>query len=608
MISTHNENFSKTFHLFSLFLMCFIALPSPNQANQSQPRVSNARSRSKSRSQSPVQRHSNDNQLHSASPSPERSSNNNNSNNNNNDDNTARLIGNIISEEQPQSSAPDSSSNSNVHNNNNTDTNNNNNNNNNNSQVDACTYFTTSDLRSVCSQYTDFVLPPTASRASLIRIIAKHMNPNKYSSISSFIADMLCDLGKHHSSSSSGASSSKSKSRRKHSSRSKSRSSSSSHHHRRSSKSNNDNNTNNNNDDMQLSSSKSSSSSSSKSNSTSHRHRSKSRSHSPQHRRHHHHSSSSRRSRSPSERRHHHSSSSSSSSSRRRHHHHSRSRSRDFSRSHSRDRSASPIRAALSVPDPLALLCKPIPTNQLKLLAEGTYIAMHKLIRPYVPSSNTEQVQVELGTGTDLFVLHTPKPKTRSIHTPLDWFEVMCSSVLPALTQRVLESTTHQDALALATTLQQHICYALHAVSLFRQYPDKFALVFKYLEAHRDACMRVTPHLNVAEPNAHLKQDMHQSIVAALSNSNSNQRSSTSNSNSSSTKTKKSSSSNNNTHKSKTSTNTHNDCGDFNSFKGCSRGTACKFAHTCRHCKAADHGKTSCVAFKNTTQDKNTKK
>lgn len=373
------------------------------------------------------------------------------------------------------------------------------------------------------------------------------------------------------------------------------------------------NNNTNNNDYMQLSSSKSSgSSSASKSNSTSRRsrssgrrHRSKSRSHSrSSHSPHHHRRSHHHRSRSPSERRHHHHSSSSSSSSsrRRHHHHHSRSRSRDFSRSHSRDRSASPVRPALSVPDPLALTYKPIPNNQLKLLAEGKYISMHKLIRPYLSSSNTEHEQVELN-GTGIFVSHTPKPKTRSINTPLDWFEVFLSSILPALAQRVLQSTTHEDALALANTLQQHICYALHAVSFFRQYPNNFTIVFKYLEAHRESCTNASPQSNVAMPNTHLKQDMHHGIVASLSNSNSNQqRSSTSNSHSSSGSKKSSTLKKSNTSK----TYTHNDCGDFNSFKGCARGTACAYAHTCRHCKSADHGKTSCAAFKSTQNTNNT--
>ena len=554
-----------TFNSLCVFIvfLCSIALPSPNQANPHQRRDSKSLSRSKSRSQSPAHRQATDDQIYSASPSPERSANNNTNNNNKNND-----------EEHPQPSAP-------LHPN--TD-------NNNNINIDnTLKHFSTAELMSVCMQYSDAPLNTNVSRSSLIQFIASVMDKTRFTSVASFIYDILHQINNmtnYHSSSLSHT----------HASRSRSRASS---HHRRSSKSSNNNN--NNNDDMQLSSSKS------KSISSSRRRRSKSRSHSKSHspRRHHHHSSSSRhdrrasRSRSSSRRKHHHhhsSSSSSSSSSR-------RPRSRDRSHSHSRDRSASPTPQALSVPDPLALQCKPIPTDQLKALAAGKYITMPKLIRPYLPTSHAESVQVEV--APNVFLSQTPKPKNRSITTPLDWFEVMFSSILPSQAQRILDSSTHDDALKLATTLQQHICYALHAIPFFRTYPNHFSYVFKYLEAHRTACMNASPQLNIAVPDTHLKQDMHQSIFASNTNTNTNNRSSISNSHSSSShkKSHQQSRFSNNTNTSKTAT-THNDCGDFNSFKGCSRGTACKYAHTCRHCKSADHGKTSCAGFKSTQDSK----
>ena len=554
-----------TFNSLCVFIvfLCSIALPSPNQANQQKRRDSKSRSRSKSRSQSPAHRQATDDQIYSASPSPERSANNNTNNNNKNND-----------EEHPQPSAP-------LHPN--TD-------NNNNINIDnTLKHFSTAELMSVCMQYSDAPLNTNVSRSSLIQFIASVMDKTRFTSVASFIYDILHQINNmtnYHSSSLSHT----------HASRSRSRASS---HHRRSSKSSNNNN--NNNDDMQLSSSKS------KSISSSRRRRSKSRSHSKSHspRRHHHHSSSSRhdrrasRSRSSSRRKHHHHSSSSSSSSSSR-----RPRSRDRSHSHSRDRSASPTPQALSVPDPLALQCKPIPTDQLKALAAGKYITMPKLIRPYLPASHAESVQVEV--APNVFLSQTPKPKNRSITTPLDWFEVMFSSILPSQAQRILDSSTHDDALKLATTLQQHICYALHAIPFFRTYPNHFSYVFKYLEAHRTACMNASPQLNIAVPDTHLKQDMHQSIFASTNtNTNTNNRSSTSNSHSSSShkKSHQQSRFSNNTNTSKTAT-THNDCGDFNSFKGCSRGTACKYAHTCRHCKSADHGKTSCAGFKSTQDSK----
>jgi hypothetical protein len=594
---------------FSLIFVCFVfvvlccttALSSPNQAikqnnnnnnsnnnnqnnnndnnnntnnnNSSRARAnspSRSRSKSKSRSHSPAHNRRSNNNM-SRSPSPL-----NENNNDNIDDNDATSL---------QPSAPPPPSNPNADSiNNNSDSNINNNTNNKNdvltTHITACTHIPTHNLRTVCLNYEDSnIITSDLSRLSLITFISKVMSRTQYTSIVSFITDNL----KHDTHTRS----------RAHSSRSRSRSLSHYRRRRRPSKGNDTSNTNNN--DMQLSSSKSSASSNSrtarrsKSRSSSHhrRHRSHSRSHSPH--RHSRRSSSKRgsgsrrssRSRSPSSRRHRHSSSSSSSSSssRRRRHH-----------SHSRDRSASPVLGPLSVPDPFALTLKPVPDDLIKQLAEGkTFISAHDLIRSYASHSHAESESVQLAPG--LHVSQSATPRKRRVHNQLDWFEMMLSSILPSMAQRVLQSSTHDEALKLTKTLQEHICYALHAVAFFRQHPNNFTHVLTYLEAHRREC--TTSSMNVAQPNVDMRQTMHDNINVSV---NTNHRPQTSNSNSHSSSS---------THKSPKTSKASNaskyngdDCGNFNSFNGCPlTKDKCPKKHICRHCKSSEHAKPKCPIF-----------
>ena len=239
---------------------------------------------------------------------------------------------------------------------------------------------------------------------------------------------------------------------------------------------------------MQLSKSSSSSSSSSRRRRS--KSRSRSRSRSPRRKHHHHHKSKSRRR------------SHSRSSSRRRHSSSSRSRSRD----------SSPSRPSLSVPDPLQPDFKPLSNKNMKELERGNFVHFNKLIRQLALSSNPADNRRETKLGDDLVLSSSHRPKTRTVDSQLDWFEVCFSSVMPSMAQQIISAESITDAQTLATTLQQHICYALHAVTLFRQHPSSsFSQVFKYLESHRETS--VTQQSNVAVPNALLLQNLHQRIM-----------------------------------------------------------------------------------------------
>src|SRR4051794_33381720 len=148
------------------------------------------------------------------------------------------------------------------------------------------------------------------------------------------------------------------------------------------------------------------------------------------------------------------------------------------------------------------------------------------------------------------------------------------------------------DAQTLATTLQQHICYALHAVTLFRQHPSSFSQVFKYLESHRETS--VTQQSNVAVPNALLLQNLHQRIMSHQNSSATHSHSRSTASSASLPSTAAASPSNARSNKKYAS----DHCGNFNSREGCKYGSACNKPHICRECKSAAHNKTTCPVFK----------
>ena len=200
------------------------------------------------------------------------------------------------------------------------------------------------------------------------------------------------------------------------------------------------------------------------------------------------------------------------SSSRRRSHSRSSSR-RRHSSSSSRSRScdSSPLRPSLSVPDPLQPDFKPLSNKNMKELEKGNFVHFNKLIRQLALSSNPADNRRETRLGDDLVPLHLIVQKLELLIHNLIGSKFI---FLPFCLQwhNKLYQLIHYDAQTLATTLQQHICYALHAVTLFRQHPSSFSQVFKYLESHRETL--VTQQSNVAVPNALLLQNLHQRIMS----------------------------------------------------------------------------------------------
>ena len=549
-------------HLSFFVLSCWPALSSPNDPSVPNQSSRRSKSRSKSRSQSPAPTQ------HSRSPSPD------------------------------QPSAPDSS-------------NTNNNNNNNNTNYDDCQSIIKTRLLRVCAELGIAVTnAAVVSRETLLDAI-KALTYNNMS-LKDFINEIESQFEPPSSSSSS-------KSRARFSSKSRSRSkhrSPSSHHHRssksnlKSNSSSSNNSSNNNNDDAIDEDKELQPSSSSSSSSHAVARRSRSRSRSSRRSRHSSSSSSRRRRRSKSRSR------SRSRSSRHRRHKsrsrrrssRSRSRSRSPSRrrrssssvssssSRSRSRSSSPPRQSLSVPDPLQPDFKPLSNKTMKELEKGNFVHFNKLIRQLALSSNPVDNRHETRIGDGLVLSSSHRPKLRHVDNSLDWFEVCFSSIMPSMAQQIMTSTSITDAHTIATTLQQHICYALHAVTLFRQNPASFSHVFKYLESHRETS--VNQRLNVAEPNALLLQKLHQCIMSASNSSNSRSSSSSSSAFSNSSSSSSSSTASHSSGSGRNKTNygfVH--CGNFNSRGGCKLSN-CKYPHICRECKSLTHNKTTCPAFK----------
>jgi hypothetical protein len=176
------------------------------------------------------------------------------------------------------------------------------------------------------------------------------------------------------------------------------------------------------------------------------------------------------------------------------------------------------------------------------------------------------------------------------------------------MAQRILESSSLDDAKTIATTLQQHICYVLHAVTLFRQHPYSFTQVFRYLEAHREQC--ITQQVNVAQPDALTLQRLQHNVMSHHSSSSSTSNvsnRSTSSSFSSHHALPKTSSGSTSSSRGNRTKSQHDfaHCGNFNSRAGCSFGAECKYPHICRECKSSEHSKTICPVFLQRQMNKN---
>jgi hypothetical protein len=153
-----------------------------------------------------------------------------------------------------------------------------------------------------------------------------------------------------------------------------------------------------------------------------------------------------------------------------------------------------------------------------------------------------------------------------------DWFEMMLSVLLPFLLQQVSASSSIEDARSHATTMSEHIHYALFAHSYFKKYPHAFSQVFQYLESHREACINNQTTINLH--NALVLNQMTTNIIS--------ERNSHSTSNSSTPRTNNNNNNNNNVSRNASKSNSSNKsptttprtpyapadgiCGKFNSF------------------------------------------
>jgi hypothetical protein len=247
----------------------------------------------------------------------------------------------------------------------------------------------------------------------------------------------------------------------------------------------------------------------------------------------------------------------------------------------------------------MQLDCKTISRKALRNLAAGMYVHCNDLIRQYNSSSNPADRR-ETRIGDHLFV-SSQRPRSRTVDTQLDWFEVMLSSIFPFQVQQLESASSLNEAHALAKTLQQYVCYSLHAVTLFRHHPASFAHVLKYLESHREQC--VSQNTDIAQPNALTLQSLHQTIMKQQTfNVSSNNRPSSSSASSSSSTSSSSAKSSGGKNRNKTVS----ECGQFNSRKGCQFGASCKYPHICRECKSVEHNKTTCPIFLKSRTNTNT--
>ena len=117
----------------------------------------------------------------------------------------------------------------------------------------------------------------------------------------------------------------------------------------------------------------------------------------------------------------------------------------------------------------MAPIYKPVPNDVIKKLLQGKYVTLDKLFRQAqdMRSARVSRHSVVLAKGLQLQT-EAPPPR-RYVNNEHDWCEVMFSSILPALSQSVLSSTTITDAHTAATKLQQHLCYCLAAITYFIQ-------------------------------------------------------------------------------------------------------------------------------------------
>lgn len=102
------------------------------------------------------------------------------------------------------------------------------------------------------------------------------------------------------------------------------------------------------------------------------------------------------------------------------------------------------------------------------MLLKGKYVSITKLIRQLQTTSDPSTSRHDTKLGDGIVLSTEPRVKTRPVSQPLDWCEVMFSSILPAQAQVVLQATTLAEAKVAASLLQQFLCYSLAATVYFR--------------------------------------------------------------------------------------------------------------------------------------------
>jgi hypothetical protein len=217
-------------------------------------------------------------------------------------------------------------------------------------------------------------------------------------------------------------------------------------------------------------------------------------------------------------------------------------------------------------------------------LQKGMYVHIYDLIRQPRLSSNPLENRSETQIADGIFLSDTTSKKKRTVNNPLDYFEVLFSSILPVQTQLVQQAPTLAHAKQHADTLQKLMCFALSAVVNFRRYT--FIPVLKYLEAHRETNLPSNENIDVQDINKfHLMVVSNQHINQPAPSHSSDGRSS-------------SSSTTSNPHGRRQKGFPKDDsCGNFNSKLGCKLAT-CAYLHVCRLCRATSHGKPGCPKFR----------
>jgi hypothetical protein len=236
---------------------------------------------------------------------------------------------------------------------------------------------------------------------------------------------------------------------------------------------------------------------------------------------------------------------------------------------------------------------KKLGSSEVRRMMEGKFLPIDKALRQH-RSSRTEQNLITLGGG---YSLSTTNGRVRTVHNHFTWFEAFLSSIMPILIILASKSTTLDECKQRIAVIEQHISYALAALTYFQKY--SFVSVKNYLDTHRETCIDNNRDISVPDSQMYVLMQQQSSPATSTPPSSSSTSSSSSTASSSTNTASQSNSSAHRNKNDRSSTYTGNECGKFNSFDGC-KNNACKFKHSCRHCKQDGHGQTNCDLWKAT--------